>query len=48
MIIYQRDISRKLDGLEESLVRLRNHLSDTEWEIQVAFYSYLASDEYIH
>ena len=35
LVIYQRDISRKLDGLEDSLTLLRKRLPDTEWEIQV-------------
>ncbi len=35
MVIYQRDLSRKLANQEEAIAMLRSRLNDKDWDIQV-------------
>jgi hypothetical protein len=37
MVVYQRDLSRKLANEEDALRMLREKLSESDWEIQVGW-----------
>jgi hypothetical protein len=38
MIIYQRDLNRKIGNLDEALLLLRNQFDPVKWEIEVVMH----------